>query len=162
MMQANRIIEEAQALHKDTRLLYRTFEDTTARVPPTSGFCDWLKLVVISDSAFGNVLKKKSQGAYCIGLMCCDNESGVGGIFHVLEVSSKQSLRVAKSTWSAELLAAVRALERAGHILMWMKEAWQGPFDDKLLAAKSSHRPGVMDVQLVVDCKGLFLSLIHI
>ena len=49
-----------------------------------------------------------------------------GGKMQILEYGSKKSTRVAKSSWGAELLAAVRAFEKGSKLCAWFHELYYG------------------------------------
>ena len=94
-------------------------------------------------------------------LTLCENGNSVGGYSHVLEVGSRRSTRVAKSTWAAELLAAIQVSERGQAIAGWLREIFQGVNSSDLLeAARQMNLETVVTTQLVTDCRGLFDSVV--
>ncbi len=98
---------EAKASNDLARLLYVELGD---KRPPSTGKCEWLKLVLVTDSAFANLVDKYSQGAWAIFLFASNARESVGGYGYLIVPGSRRSTRVCKSTWGAELLALVQYL----------------------------------------------------
>jgi hypothetical protein len=115
---ANLIVRAAKEGNRQRKLRYRRL---MPGIPPTTGKCTGLKLVLLTDSAFGNLGDKASQGGWIVLLMAVDPNGFFTGFCHVLDAGSKRSVRVAKSTWGAELLAATQGLERVEYIAMWFR-----------------------------------------
>lgn len=109
LIRANKIVEEAQMIADEAALPDRRLSDKT---PPTTCFCDWLRLTLVTDSACANAASKYTQGGWVVFLTSVEEGQQVGGVCHVLEIGCRKSSRVAKSTWAVELLSAVLGLER--------------------------------------------------
>lgn len=129
-------------------------------IPPKSCPIREYSVYLSHDSAFKNLKSKKSQGAFVIALV--RNEPGqVGGKMYILEFASRRSKRLAKSTWSVELHAAVVAAERAGRLVLWLIGIFQGPSSarglDRLTADVRARDP-ILEVKAATDCRGLFDS----
>jgi len=114
---------------------------------------------LVSDSAFGNLGDKASQGGWVLLLVGGNGKGTLGGYCHVLDVGSKRSARVAKSTWSAEMLSATVAFERGELLAMWLKEIWQGIPQDWTTQVYRMSTKHAVDITSIVDCKGLFDSV---
>jgi hypothetical protein len=156
LRKANDVVEFLKSTSKDHFLWYPRM-GMEEKSPDSSDWCSWLGLCVVSDSAFANLSTKHSQGGFVILLCWLTDENQVGGFSHVLDFSSQRSTRVARSTYAAELLALVKALERAELLLDWLSEMWYGLPEDGIRG--QINRGPMMKMSAVVDAKGLFDSL---
>ena len=113
--------------------------------PPQPGVYETrMILVLICDSAFKNAGDKHSQGAHLIGLLEQNSDGALGGKLHIIEVVSRKSRRVGKSTWAAELVALVTGLEKLEKARDWWAEIVSGLTQTRGLVRLSSpmHRTG--------------------
>ena len=85
------------------------------------------KLVIFSDSSFGNLNNGGSQGAFVIFLL------GQNGQCCPLSWNSKRIRRVVRSTLAAETLAMADALDEGVFICILFSELMYGKIDPKLL-----------------------------
>ena len=113
-------------------------------------------ILVICDSAFKNASDKHSQGAYLIALGEQKADGSIGGNIHVIEIVSKKSKRVAKSTWSAELLALATGLERPERAQDWWREIVNGPTTARGLRRLEETKHELIKSVAVTDCRGLW------
>ena len=105
----SQILSEMNADSDDCSLWYPPMVES----PPQPDACkSRMRLLVIYDSAFKDAADKYSQGAYCLCLCERLKDGPLGGRMHLIHVSSRKARRVAKGTWSAELLSRVTGLER--------------------------------------------------
>ena len=121
----------------------------------------WIQLVCLTDSAFMNTWSKHSQGAWLIFAVYNEFEAehNLGGVCHLLEAGSRKGSRVSKSTWSAELLAALQGTERTEVLAAWLGEIWFGAQGTIREQAHRAFFKAPLCTQLVVDCRGLFDSI---
>lgn len=153
---ANEILAELMANADDCSFWYPPLVPT----PPQPGvFDDRLMMVLICDSAFKNAGDKHSQGAYCIGLCARNKDGTIGGLLYVIEVCSRKSKRVAKSTWAAELHALVNGLERIERATAWWREIVDGPSESRGLQRLKDDTGLRMQTVAFTDCKGLWESV---
>jgi len=153
---ANDIVTLAKAGNKQRQLHFKRLTDIA---PPLTGKHPDIQLLLVSDSAFGNLGDKASQGGWVLLLVGGNGKETLGGYCHVLDVGSKRSARVAKSTWSAEMLSATVAFERGELLAMWLKEIWQGIPQDWTSQVYRMSTKHAVDITSIVDCKGLFDSV---
>lgn len=126
-------------------------------LPDPKEQCRWLKIMVISDSAFANLSDKRSQGAFVILLVEIfdENEDGQpGGRVHLIDWSLKRSTRITRSTFGAELLAAVAGLERGETLQKWLTELWRGVDTKDPYSLERDEL--IVPLETAVDAKDLF------
>jgi hypothetical protein len=149
--QGNALLKWLQETSEESKLWFPPLGD--GKWPGGSSQCPWLKLVLISDSAFANVEEKRSQNAFVLCLMEVSNEGQLGGRIHVLDWSSRKSTRVARSTFMGELLAATAALERGEVLQMMLHEIWGNGF---FTPRQMQEAEPIFAMESVVDARSLF------
>lgn len=151
--EANGHLQFLKDTNASSQLWYPVLPNGPETLNPLTG-TNMFRLLVFSDSAFINMNEKRSLGAYMILLVPLSNEY-FGRQCHILEFASRKSTRVAKSTYMAELLSAVQAIERAQLSSLWLSEIFYG--HQRTCAIKDM--PQQFEIELVIDCRGLFDSL---
>jgi len=150
---ANDILAWLKETNEDSQFWYPILGDGSGFTPGTTSSS--FGLLVLTDAAFANLQSRYSQLGYVILLVELLDSTQLGGMCHVLEFGSGKSPRVCTSTFSGELQAALRGLERGRLLQHWMTELWCGAQTaEELLSLEP-----VLPLDSVVDAKGLFDAL---
>ena len=115
-----------------------------------------LRLVTVGDSSLGNV-SKYSQGGHFI-LLCAASSDNVGGFCTVVAFRSAKSKRVASSSFHAETLAMMDAVENGSFLQTWFLEL-QNPSLTSLELINASASM-LVPMVCVTDCMDLMEALI--
>ena len=118
------------------------------------------KLLVISDSSF----KGEDQKALAMksGIIALGNKNGpiVGNNpLQVLEFVSKKQSRVCRSTFTAELYAALDLIGLANNINLALSEILEGKKTARDLADLQENGVNVLQTDLVIDTQSVFTSV---
>ena len=127
-------------LNKTARYLRRTNGTAALFIPrlnPES--LDDFRLTVITDASDGSMQSGKSQGGYAIGLQCISEcAGGDAALFASILSRSHRIRRVCHSSYDAEMLEIVDAVDHALLISMLFEEFRKGPrpslYERRLLA----------------------------
>jgi hypothetical protein len=122
-------------------------------------------MAIVSGRSWKNMDGKCSQDAISTGFTV--NRSGCegtdfGGRIHVVEAISKKSGRVTKSSWSTELLSAVRGEEKGSKINPWAHEVLGGTksaMEEKDRLERDGA--GLLEVDLYLDAQDLIDSIVN-
>lgn len=130
------------------------------KIKTESGIMEGAVLKFVIDEAFKDTNNKHSNGAWAI-FLTQNGGTVVGGFCHLLEFGGKKSKRVAKVTWSAELLSFMNGVEKAERVYYWLCEIYLGSFPGMGLQRVQSmeHHHQFIEVRGMAGCKGLCESL---
>jgi hypothetical protein len=115
-----------------------------------------LRLVVLSDSSLANT-KRYSQQMHVI-LLCHRSDCNLAGKITLLHSKSAKSKRVATSTYHAETLAHIAALEEAQYFQSWLYELFFPMSTTADLLAPPST--ALIPIVAATDCHDLFAALL--
>lgn len=153
---ANAIIEWLRETADESGIRFPRFVQGGRPLRPGKR-CKWLRLVLISDSAFQNLTTKHSQMGFVVLLVEIHCDGQLGGRCHLIGFGSKRSTRVARSTFAAELLAATHVLEKGELVLWFLSEIWSGASGGP---RELMDRSPIVGMDSVIDARGLFDCLV--
>jgi hypothetical protein len=120
------------------------------------GNYDALRLLTVGDSSLGNV-SKYSQGGHFV-LLVKESDFMLGGFCSVICFKSAKSKRVASSSFHAETLSLMSAVEDASFLQTWMLEMKQPTLTSfELINAEASQ---LIPMICVTDCMDLLEALV--